>query len=70
MRGALIGCGFFAQNHLNAWRALAAEGVELVAVCDTDRKKGEAAAKTFAVPRVYDDAAAMLPRSGSTSSTS
>ena len=20
MRGALIGCGFFAQNHLNAWR--------------------------------------------------
>ena len=32
MRGALIGCGFFAQNHLNAWRDMRAEGVELVAV--------------------------------------
>ncbi len=60
MRGALIGCGFFAQNHLNAWRALAAEGVELAAVCDADRKKAEAAAETFAVRRAYDDAKAML----------
>ena len=41
LRGGLIGCGFFAQNHLNAWRDIA--GVELAAVCDSDRAKAEAA---------------------------
>jgi predicted dehydrogenase len=60
MRVAVIGCGFFAQNHLNGWRDLAAEGVELVAVCDIDSKKAEAAAETFGVPRFYTDAGAML----------
>jgi predicted dehydrogenase len=25
MRAALIGCGFFAQNHVNAWRGGEAE---------------------------------------------
>ena len=51
MRVAVIGCGFFAQNHLNGWRDLAAEGVELVAVCEIDPKKAEEAAQTFGVPR-------------------
>ena len=26
LNGALIGCGFFAINHLNAWRDIAREG--------------------------------------------
>jgi predicted dehydrogenase len=60
MRVAVIGCGFFAQNHLNGWRDLAGEGIELVAVCDIDPKKVEAAAKTFDVPRFYTDADALL----------
>ena len=60
MRGALIGCGFFAQNHLNAWRDMRADGVELVAVCDTDESKARAAAETFGVPHFYTDAAKML----------
>lgn len=60
MRGALIGCGFFAQNHLNAWRDLRADGVDLVAVCDRDRAKAEAAAAAFGIPSVYDDAAALF----------
>ncbi|MCW6506874.1 Gfo/Idh/MocA family oxidoreductase [Lichenifustis flavocetrariae] len=55
MRGALIGCGFFAQNHLNAWRDMRAEGIELVAVCDIDPVKAKAAADTFGVPRHYTD---------------
>jgi predicted dehydrogenase len=55
MRGAVIGCGFFAQNHLKAWRQLEREGVELAAVCDKDRAKADAAAAGFRVPRVYDD---------------
>ena len=60
MRGALIGCGFFAQNHLNAWRDMRADGVELVAVCDLDPAKAKAAAETFGIARHYTDPAAML----------
>lgn len=60
MRVAVIGCGFFAQNHLNGWRDLAAEDIELAAVCDIDPEKAEAAAKTFGVPRFYTDAGALL----------
>ena len=62
MRVGVIGCGFFAQNHLNGWRDLSAEGVELVAVCDIDPKKAEAAAKTFGVPGCYTDAGALLAK--------
>ena len=43
----LIGCGFFAQNHLHAWKDLAAEGVDLVAVCDIDETKARAAGEKF-----------------------
>jgi predicted dehydrogenase len=60
MRGALIGCGFFAQNHLHAWREMAAEGIELVAVCDTDIARARTAAQVFGIPRAYGDAAAMM----------
>jgi predicted dehydrogenase len=58
LRGGLIGCGFFAQNHLNAWADV--EGAGLVAVCDRDRAKAEAAAAKFGIPAVYDDAEAMF----------
>jgi len=34
MKAALIGCGFFAQNHLHAWRDIV--GVEIIAICDSD----------------------------------
>ena len=58
LRGGLIGCGFFAQNHLNAWRDI--PGVELVAVCDSDQAKAEAARQRFGAARTYGDAARML----------
>ena len=61
LRGAVIGCGFFARNHLHAWRDLAAEGaIELAAVCDLDEAKAAEAAEAFAVPSRYTDAQAML----------
>jgi D-apiose dehydrogenase len=60
LRAGLIGCGFFARNHLHAWRDLRSEGVELVAVCDRERHRAEEAAQRFAVAQVYDDAGAML----------
>jgi predicted dehydrogenase len=58
-RIGLVGCGFYAANHLHSWRDLAAEGAALSAVCDVDAAKAEAAGRAFNVPW-YTDAAAML----------
>lgn len=60
LAGGLIGCGFFAENHLHAWRDLRDDGVELVAVCDLDENKARRAAADFGIARHYADAAAML----------
>jgi len=57
-RGAVIGAGFFAQNHLHGWGDV--EGVEIVAVCDLDRAKAERAATQFGIPSVYTDAEALF----------
>ena len=57
-RGALIGCGFFAENHLNAWAGI--EGANLVAVCDLDGGRAKAAAQKFGVPEWFNNADAML----------
>jgi predicted dehydrogenase len=62
IRLGLIGCGFFAQNHLNAWKDLEAEGVDLVAVCDIDEAKARAAAEKFGVPNWYTDAETMFAK--------
>ncbi len=56
----VIGCGFFAQNHLHAWDDLRAEGIEIAAVCDIDPAKAKAAAETFGVPRWFTDAETMF----------
>ena len=62
--GALVGCGFFAQNHLEAWRDLGKRdpGARLVAVSDIDPAKAQAAAAKFGVPRWYADAAEMFAK--------
>ncbi len=46
-RIGLVGCGFYAQNHLHAWTGLCAQGAELVAVCDLDPEKARASGKKF-----------------------
>ena len=58
IRGGLIGCGFFAQNHLHAWAAI--DGVRIVAVCDKDPVRLEAAADRFGIGARYEDAGQML----------
>lgn len=58
MQGALIGCGFFAQNHMNAWASLG--GAEIVAVCDLDLAKAKSMAATFGIARVYDNPAELF----------
>lgn len=50
LRIGLIGCGWYAQNHLHAWQDLAPEGAELVGVTDIDPDKAAAAAAKFDVP--------------------
>ncbi|WP_227319334.1 Gfo/Idh/MocA family protein [Acidisoma silvae] len=58
LRMALIGCGFFAQNHLHSWASI--PEVEIVAVCDRDAAKAEAAKQSFGAARAYTDAAEMF----------
>lgn len=58
LKGGVIGCGFFARNHMNGWHE--AEGAEIVAVCDADRTKAETFARDFGVPKIYTDAEEML----------
>lgn len=53
LRCGIVGCGFFAQFHIDAWRRL--EGVELVAAADPDAARAAAAA-----PRAYPSLTAML----------
>lgn len=59
VRIGLIGCGFYAQNHLNSWRDLASGGARLVAVCDRDEAKARAAGETFGA-QWFTDARLML----------
>ncbi|WP_419728974.1 Gfo/Idh/MocA family protein [Lichenicola sp.] len=58
-RAALVGCGFFADNHLNAWRDLR-DRCDLVAVCDLDPAKAKSASDRFGVPGAYTDIEEML----------
>ncbi len=58
IRASMVGCGFFAANHLQAWAEI--EGVEIVAVCDRDRNKANSWAKRLGISGVYGDADTML----------
>jgi predicted dehydrogenase len=57
-RGGLIGCGFFAINHLHAWREIA--GADIVALCDRDPERLRTVGDAFGIARRYADAEAML----------
>ncbi|WP_430474343.1 Gfo/Idh/MocA family protein [Thalassospira lucentensis] len=60
LKGALIGCGFFAQNHLCAWRDI--DGVRITALCDRDEQRLSETAKRFGIENTYTDAQQMLAR--------
>lgn len=55
LRGALIGCGYFGQIQLEAWRRI--PEVEIVAACDLDLEKARRAA-----PSAYQSAEEMLEK--------
>lgn len=59
LRGALVGCGFFAQNHLHGWQEV--KGAEIVAVCDLDADKTQHAKATFnSIKSTYSDVQTMF----------
>ena len=58
LKGALIGCGFFAQNQMHAWKMI--EGVQIVALCDMDQDRRDRTARDFGVARTYADAVQMM----------
>ncbi|MEZ5401832.1 MAG: Gfo/Idh/MocA family oxidoreductase [Bryobacteraceae bacterium] len=55
LRGAIAGCGFFAQFHIDAWRRMS--GVTLAAACDPDLDRARAAA-----PNAYASIEELLDR--------
>lgn len=57
-RGALIGCGFFAINHLYGWRGT--RGAEIVAICDRLEERLQIVGDQFDITARYTDAALML----------
>jgi len=58
MKVGVIGCGFFAQNHLHAWRDI--DGVDVVALCDNDQSNLLATGKEFKIERQFTDAVDFL----------
>lgn len=58
LKGALIGCGFFAQNQLHAWSNI--DDVEIVALCDLDPVSLKNSASTFNIKTTYNDATRMI----------
>ena len=62
MRIALIGCGFFAENHLHAWADM--DGAEVVAICDVDPNRLEPVGDQFKIARRYTSAEDMFADGG------
>lgn len=58
LRGALIGCGFFALNQLRAWQDL--PGVQIVALCDSQPERLRAFAEHCPPAAHFNDAQQML----------
>ncbi|WP_085027200.1 Gfo/Idh/MocA family protein [Ensifer aridi] len=54
LKGALIGCGFFAVNQMHGWRD--AEGARIVAICDRDPARLKAVGDEFGITRRYTSA--------------
>jgi D-apiose dehydrogenase len=62
LRGALIGCGFFAVNQMHGWRDV--EGASIVAICDRDPDRLSIVGDQFGITRRYSDAAALFADGG------
>lgn len=62
MTGGIVGAGYFANHHAEAWRRI--PGVSIRAVADPARDRREAFAAQWGIPAQYDGAEEMLDREG------
>lgn len=62
LRGALIGCGFFAVNQMHGWTDV--EGAGIVAICDRDPERLKIVGDQFGIARRYSDAVALFADGG------
>jgi D-apiose dehydrogenase len=60
LKGGLIGCGFFAVNHMHGWRD--AEGAEIVAICDRNPERLKTVGDQFGIAGRYTDAGEMMAK--------
>ncbi len=58
LKGGIIGCGFFAGDHLNSWRMV--DDAEIVALCDSSPERSSATSETFGIAARHTDEADML----------
>lgn len=62
LKGALIGCGFFAINQMHAWTDV--EGARITAICDRDPERLKVVGDQFGIDRRYSDAEALFADGG------
>ncbi|MDQ0320756.1 putative dehydrogenase [Pararhizobium capsulatum DSM 1112] len=62
LKGALIGCGFFAVNQMHGWKDV--KGADIVAICDRDPERLKIVGDQFGIERRYSDAAKMFADGG------
>ena len=60
LKGALIGCGFFAENHILAWKEL--KNIKIICVCDLDIKKANKFKSKFNILHSYSSIELMLKK--------
>lgn len=58
LRGALVGCGFFAINHLHGWRDCS--GASIAALCDQSAERLQVVGDQFGIAARFSDAREML----------
>jgi predicted dehydrogenase len=58
-RGVLVGCGYFARIHMEAWNRLR-DSASIEACCDIEQSKALAFGQEHGIERVYDDLRQML----------
>ena len=59
LRVAPAGAGMISRQHLLAWQKLEPH-VQVVAICDPDRSRGESRAKEFKIEDIYDTAGSLF----------
>jgi predicted dehydrogenase len=58
LKGALIGCGFFAVNQMHGWKDV--KRASIVAICDHDPERLKIVGDQFGIARRYTDATQMF----------